>query len=306
MTGVNMNEHWAIIHAKGTRGLLAVLLGCLAVLNALDAARLNAQFIRAKDGVPLPAFDVASVKQNNSGSDGTHVLSKDARYSVENLPLREILKIAYGAKSDAQIAGGPTAILRNRYDIEARIDEEQYAEIKTMSAEDRRRQIGLMLQALLADRFHLAVNFQAKELPVYALVLAKGGPKFQASVTASSSHQGLSSSANSKKAEATAYEDKALDGLTRLLAAQPEVGDRTVVNKTGLSGKYDWSLHWARENNDAVVTPGGSAAQPAVDTEASGPELFTALEEQLGLKLKPQKDDVETLVIDDLEAPSEN
>jgi uncharacterized protein (TIGR03435 family) len=225
---------------------------------------------------------------------------------VENLPLREILKIAYGAKSDAQITGGPAAILRNRYDIEAKIDEEQFAQIKTMSSEDRRRQIGLMLQALLADRFHLGVNFQAKELPVYALVLAKGGPKFHPSVTASSSHQGLSSRANSKKAEATAYEDKALDGLTRLLAAQPEVGDRTVVNKTGLSGKYDWSLHWARENNDAVVTPGGNAAQSAADTEASGPELFTALEEQLGLKLKPQKDDVETIMIDHLEPPSEN
>jgi uncharacterized protein (TIGR03435 family) len=306
MTGVNMHEHWAIIRAKVTRGLPAALLACLVVFNALDAARLDAQLIRAKDGVPLPAFDVASVKQNNSGSGGTRVMSKDAGYSVENLPLREILKIAYGAKSDAQITGGPAAILRNRYDIEAKIDEEQFTQIKTMSSEDRRRQISLMLQALLADRFHLAVNFQPKELPVYALVLAKGGPKFHPSVTASSSHQGLSSRANSKKAEATAYEDKALDGLTRLLAAQPEVGDRTVVNKTGLSGKYDWSLHWARENNDAVVTPGGSAVQPAVDTEASGPELFTALEEQLGLKLKPQKDDVETIVIDHLEPLSEN
>jgi hypothetical protein len=136
MTGVNMHGHWAITRAKGTRGFLAVLFGCLVVFNALDAARLNAQFIRAKDGVPLPAFDVASVKQNNSGSDGTHVLSKDARYSVENLPLREILKIASGAKSDAQITGGPAAILRNRYDIEAKIDEEQFAQIKTMSSED--------------------------------------------------------------------------------------------------------------------------------------------------------------------------
>ena len=70
----------------------------------------------------------------------------------------------------AQIEG----LNADRYDIEAKIDEEQFAQIKTMSSEDRRRQIGLMLQALLADRFHLGVNFQSKELPVYALVLAKG------------------------------------------------------------------------------------------------------------------------------------
>ena len=202
-----MHERRAIIRGIVTRGLLAALLACLVVFNALNAATLDAQLIRAKDGVPLPAFDVASVKQNNSGSDGTHVLSKDAIYSVENLPLREILKIAYGAKSDAQITGGPAAILRNRYDIEAKIDEEQFAQIKTMSSEDRRRQISLMLQALLANRFHLGVNFQSKELPVYALVLAKGGPKFHPSMSASSSHQGLSSRADSKKAEATAYED---------------------------------------------------------------------------------------------------
>ena len=86
MTGVNMHEHWAIIRPRVTRGFLAALLASLVVCNALDAARLDAQLIRAKDGVSLPAFDVASVKQNNSGSDGTHVLSKDAIYSVENLP----------------------------------------------------------------------------------------------------------------------------------------------------------------------------------------------------------------------------
>ena len=211
----------------------------------------------------LLLLSVASVKQNNSGSGGTHVLSKDAIYSVENLPLREIIKNAYGARSDAQITGGPAAILKNRYDIEAKIDEEQLAQIKKMPSEDRRRQMSLMLQALLADRFHLGVNFQIKELPVYALVLAKGSPKFHPSVTVSPSRQGLGRHSDSRKAEATAYEVLALDGLTRLLAAQPEVGDRTVVNKTGLSGKYDWSLHWTRENNDAAFTPGGSATQPA-------------------------------------------
>jgi uncharacterized protein (TIGR03435 family) len=73
-----------------------------------------------------------------------------------------------------------------------------------------------------------------------------------------------------------------------------------------VSGKYDWNLRWAREKNDAAYPPGGAAAQPAVDAEETGPALFTALEEQLGLKLKPQKDKVETLAIDHIEPPSEN
>jgi uncharacterized protein (TIGR03435 family) len=304
------HEERRAICARVTERLLPALgvaaVGVPVLLSVLCVAKLGAQLIRAKDGVPLPAFDVASVKQNNSGSGATHVLSKDAIYSVENLPLREIIKIAYGAKSDAQITGGPAAILRNRYDIEAKIDEEQLAQIKKMPSEDRRLQMSLMLQALLADRFHLRVNFQPRELPVYALVLAKGGPKFHPSVAVSPSRQGLSIHSDARTAEASAHEDMALDGLTRLLAAQPEVGDRTVVNKTGLSGKYDWSLHWTRENNDAGFTPGGSATQPVVDAEASGPALFTSLEEQLGLKLRPQKDEVETIEIDHLEAPSEN
>jgi uncharacterized protein (TIGR03435 family) len=296
-------------YAKVRRGLRALAVALVAgslVLGALGVVELDAQLIRAKDGAPAPAFDVASVKQNNSGSWATNIRIRDARYSVENLPLRQIIKIAYGAKSDAQVTGGSAAILGNRYDIEAKIDEERYAQIKDLPPEDRRRQISLMLQALLADRFSLRVDFQTKELPVYALTLANGGPKFHPSVAASSSHHGLSSHTDSRKGEATAYEDAALDGLTRLLAAQPEVGDRTVVNETGLSGKYDWSLHWTRENNDAAFTPGGSAAPPTVDAEASGPALFTAIEEQLGLKLKSRKEEIETMVIEHLEPPSEN
>jgi uncharacterized protein (TIGR03435 family) len=287
---------------RGTSAKLGKRLAAFVFVAGLSALPLNAQLIRAKDGAPLPAFDVASVKPNNSGSTSTRVWSRDASYSVENLSLFRIIKIAYGAKSDAQIMGGPSEILKSRYDIEAKIDEEQVAKMKAMSSDDRRLQIDLMLQSLLADRFHLEVKFQTKEVPVYALVLAKGGPKFHPSVDASG-HPGLNSRSSSKKAEASGSDDNALDGLTRLLSAQTEVGDRLVVNKTGLSGKYDWSLRWTPESNDAV---GGNASQAAVDTEGSGPELFTALEEQLGVKLKPEKDQVETIVINRLEVASAN
>jgi uncharacterized protein (TIGR03435 family) len=79
-----------------------------------------------------------------------------------------------------------------------------------------------------------------------------------------------------------------------------------VVNKTGMSGNYDWSLRWRPERNEAAFPPGGGDAQPVVNVPETGPALFTALEEQLGLKLKPQKDKVETMAIDHVEAPSEN
>jgi bla regulator protein blaR1 len=296
--------------ARPGQGLLTALAvvavtGLLA-LSPLNPATLHAQLIRGKEGAPLPGFDVASVKPDNSVSGATHISFHGDQYSVQNLSLREIIKIAYGARSDAQLTGGPEALLGKRYDIEAKLDEAQFAQIHKMSPGDRRRQISLMLQLLLADRFHLKVNFQTKKMPVYALILAKGGPKFHPSVAASSSHPGLSGRSDAKKSDAAADEDRALDGLTELLAAQPELGDRPIVNRTGLSGKYDWSLHWTRQSNDAAYPPGKSAAQPALDGETSGPSLLTALQEQLGLKLKTRKDVVETIVIDHLEPLSEN
>jgi uncharacterized protein (TIGR03435 family) len=223
----NMRDDAGTIYIRARKGLLAALpvIAVAAVLViAPDTAKLNAQLIRAKDGVPPPAFDVASVKPNSSGSGASHIRSNDARYSIENVSLRTIIKIAYGVQSDAQITGGSGTILGNHYDIEAKIEDAQYAQIKGLSPADHRRQISLMIQALLAERFHLVVRFQTKRLPAYALIVAKGGPRFSPSVSAPSDHPGVTSRSNPQKAEATAHADIGLEGLTGLLASQLEMG----------------------------------------------------------------------------------
>jgi uncharacterized protein (TIGR03435 family) len=214
-----MGDDSQLTREKTRRGLLVALTLAATVVGAVPGkVRLHAQLIRARDGVPSPAFDVASVKPNNSGSGGSHVRSEDARYSVQNLSLRRIIEIAYGVQSDAQITGGSGAILGSHYDIEAKMDDAQYAQIKGLLPADHRRQICLMVQSLLAERFYLRVHFEMKNLPVYALTPDKGGPKLSASVSAPSDHPGISSHSSAEKAEASGREDRALDGLTGLLA----------------------------------------------------------------------------------------
>jgi uncharacterized protein (TIGR03435 family) len=297
----------------------------LVVCCAFEVTAVDAQLVRAKDGVPLPSYEVAAVKPNNSGADSTRIDIHANRYTFENFTLRQLIKVAYGIRSNAQLTGGPDQILGNRYDIEAKIDEAQSAEIKKMSLQDQRRQNAFLLQALLADRFHLKVHFETKELPVYALVVAKGGPKLQVSTALppvsrenlqpnssagraqqKPNHCGITVRSNSQKAEAIACEDVALDSLTDMLAAQAEAEDRPVVNETNLSGKYDWSLHWTPEDRTSVFKGGDRTAQPNVDTDTGGPPLFTALQQQLGLRLQSEKDTVETIVIDHIEPPTEN
>jgi uncharacterized protein (TIGR03435 family) len=237
---------------------------------------------------------------------------------VENLPLKQLIKIAYHVQSDSQfVVAAPNAILTERFDINAKEDEDQYAEIKKMSSKDRNRQRSLMLQSLLAERFHLKVHFETREMPTYALVLAKGGSKLQPSspelpasgnlpqtspspdeVKQKSKRNGVTEEVNPKKAEAAGY-DEPLDSLASVLSHQPEMADRPIINKTGLSGKYDWSLHWTPERSTMLHTDGASPA----DSEINDLPLFTALKEQLGLEIKSQKAEVETIVIDHIEQP---
>ena len=264
---------------------------------AMQVAAVDAQLVRAKDGAPLPTFEVATVKPSNSGGNSTHISTNDARYSYQNLTLRQIVKTAYGIRSNAQLIGGPDQILESRYDIEAKIDETQSAGMRKMSRQDQRRENCFLLQALLGDRFHLKVHFETKELPVYALVVTKGGPKLRVSNAQQNLNRpGTSVHSDAQKAEAISYEDLGLTSLTDMLAAQVEAEDRPVINETGLSEKYDWTLHWAPQGR----------AQPTADTDTGGPALFTALQEQLGLRLKSEKDAIETIVIDHIERPSEN
>jgi uncharacterized protein (TIGR03435 family) len=170
-----------------------------------------------------------------------------------------------------------------------------------------------MVQALLADRFKLKVSHQTKELPVYALVVAKGGPKLTETQVppptpdgTAAPNRGFRGIRMGGPGQLTGTNiDMGL--LADLLSGQRELG-RLVIDQTGLKGNYDWTLKWTPDRSDPMfkAPDGGQPSGDALPADSSGPSLFTALEEQLGLKLEARKGPVETLVIDSIEKSSEN
>jgi uncharacterized protein (TIGR03435 family) len=194
-----------------------------------------------------------------------------------------------------QILGGPNWIASDRFDIEDKVDDAVVAEMAKLGRDQRNQTERQLVQQLLADRFKLAVHFETKELPVYALVVAKGGPKLTAS---KEPDKGTSTSSNNGRLTAKGMTMENLaQRLTQNLAR--ELG-RVVIDKTGIEGKYDLDLTWSPENNSAAM------ANASNEASSAGPSILTALQEQLGLKLESTRAKVEALVIDHIEQPSEN
>jgi len=268
--------------------------GTAAVLIPIAMGIVNAPAIHAQgQNSTLPRFEVASVKRNNSGSQGNYFRPSNGRFSAENMSLQALLWWAYNVQ-DFQIVGGPGWIDSDHYDIEA----------KPAAGQDN-SQMQLMVQALLQDRFKLMLHRDTKVLPIYVLTVAKGGPKLKAGTcltpeanTPPAPGQGPSvycgyRGIGRNNLQATGTH---MDGFTDILTT---VLKRKVMDKTGFTGSFDVFLRWTP---DQVST--GNPAAPAVDT--SGPSIFTAIQEQLGLKLESDKGPVEVLVIDSVERPSEN
>jgi uncharacterized protein (TIGR03435 family) len=230
----------------------------------------------------LPAYDVVSIKLNKSGSSGVNVNSNDNRYSASNLSLKDLLEDAYGIKKDL-ISGVTGPIASARFDVEAKIVDRDPDALKKLSG----RQYGQMLMPFLMERFQLKAHTETKILPVYELVVAKGGPKFKpAEDEKRGSGTSIQGGHNGK--ELTAHNIS----MEHLASSLMNEFHRTVIDKTGLAGNYDLAMKWSTEDE-------------TTQTEAS-PLIFTALQEQLGLKLQPGKGPVDTLVVDSVEMPSEN
>jgi uncharacterized protein (TIGR03435 family) len=291
---------------------------CVMILSItlLSGVSLCVHFVEAENRASVPSFEVATVKPNHTGDGSTSIWRRNGSYRVQNLTLKEIIRIAYGLQSETQVSGGSDALLAQHFDINAKVEDQQQASMAKMSSEDQRQQMALMLQSLLAERFMLKVHWQKKELPVYALVVGKDGPKFkpfapqsetrEASLkpaASSAAHPGFSMTVNSAGAEVTAIGEP-IDALARMLANQKEAEGRSVIDRTGLNGKYDYTMHWTPQQD--AQTPKAADIGISQPAGGDGPSLFTALQEQLGLKVKADKGEVATIVVDHVEQPSEN
>ena len=273
------------------------LTSCVAVLLAVLLLGARAQSLAAHNvhdaAKPLPEFEVASIKLNKSGSGSSHADFDHGRFTATNEGIRGLIQYdAYGV-AGPQIEGGPAWLASERFDIEAKVDDATAAAMERLGPEERRQVKQQLIEQLLSDRFKLAVHWETKDLPVYALVRAKGGAKLTPSSDTSGS-SGTSSNRGHLKASGVTMARLA-ETLTGIL--NREVG-RIVVDRTGIEGRYDLALEWSPDD--------GSSSSASSDSQGSGPSIFTALEEQLGLKLESSKGPVKILVIDRVEQPSEN
>ena len=297
--------------ANCTRFLLAVATCAgLAVSSA-------AQIIHAND--PLPSFEVATIKPASTQPHPSSV--SPAEVNISNLTVRNLIEQAYGipwtSAENERVLGGPAWLDSNRYDIVARIPTDLAEAQQKLSRDQQKRQVSLMLQSLLVERFHLKRHFETRDLTVYALVVAKPNAHLIASTnqpesTAQESpgavqlpskpgdlRHGILVLYNGQSAQMTAKQ-ASLDDLAQWFAGYSEVGGRPVVNQTGLSGLYDFNLRWTRQSLAAAPQTATS------DADSEAPPLFTALSDQLGLRLKSTKAPVEVILIDHVDPPTRN
>ncbi len=279
------------------------------ILLALASIALATPILRARAQTPataspavaanVPAFDVISVKPNNSAAHAMMLnYTPDGLHAV-NIPVQFLLHEAFGLNDD-QIFGAPGWVQSIHYDVDAKVNGADVAALHNITHDQRRA----MLLQVLTERFKLAYHREPRILPVYALVVAKGGSKleeFKAGNDAAGEpkHPGRMQMQNS----ALTAEGVPMAPLASLLSSR--LG-RPVEDKTGLSGIYNFKLQWADERHEGP--PRGPDAVPSTDAppEPSGPSIFTALEEQLGLKLESAKGPVQVLLIDHIELPTQN
>jgi len=282
------------------------------VFGLLNAPQGIAQLTQASAG-PLPSFEVASIKPNRSSDNHVWIWSEHGRFRATGAKIKFLIEQAYDLK-EYQVSGGPSWINSERFDIEAKAEDVQTEEEEKLPPERRGEQTRLRIQRLLADRFKLRLGQTTKEMPVYALVVAKNGPKFHEAKPGDTYPNGM------KGFDGIAHPDVLYIGpdelrgqgvaIARLVNMLSEAMGRTVLDRTGLRGAYDFTARWALDQSPTATALGPEAGNPEAHAsppaEIFGSSFFTAIQEQLGLKLVSQKGPVDVLVIDHVERPTEN
>jgi bla regulator protein blaR1 len=275
-----------------------------------SAPLLTVAWMFGQTSTPSLTFEVASIKPSAKYDGRTLIqIQPGGGLRTSGATLTFLLTLAYDVRP-FQISGGPGWIGSERFDIFA--NPERCAasgnpadDLRNMTDSQRKtaqEQMRPRLQALLADRFQLVIHRETKEGAVYALVAGKNGAKLKpADGKEDSGFRGLRIGTGQLTGSAASLE--------MLVTALSNQLGRPGVDRTGLKGNFDFKLEWTPDAAQTTV-PGGGPPSPGADIppapDPSGPSLFTAIQEQLGLRLESQKGPVETIVIDRVERPSEN
>jgi uncharacterized protein (TIGR03435 family) len=266
----------------------------------------------------LPKFDVATIKPATGQDDRMMFMFVPGGIRLEGVPTQMLLQQAFDVEED-HIIGAPAWVKTKRYDVQAKVSPEDAPRLDKLKIDERRA----MMLPLLVERFNLKYHHETRELPGYELVVAKGGPKMKVSDvqppppkpadpsgTPGPDRPGRDTPPRGPMLRMMGRGNIESQGtnttmLARVLSQQLS---RTVTDKTGLKDNYDFTLHWTPDDAPAPK-PGGADGGPAHDDNASdsaGPSLFTAVQEQLGLKLESTKGMQDVIVIDHIDEPSEN
>jgi uncharacterized protein (TIGR03435 family) len=260
--------------------VVAVVLCVANALRAQDAGQPPAKPQRMAQDAD-PDWEVATVKPSDPNDPGgQHIRLRGRHVMLLDTTVEQFLLLGYGVQK-SQLAGVPDWAKTVKWDVDGVPDTEGDASWSQLQG---------MIRKILEERFGLKLHREQRELPVYALIVAKGGPKMILNTT---DPNGLLDQQNSAFSglDTEKLKNTAMSDLTQILQFRV---DRPVVDQTGLKGRYDFILKWTTDESKA---PTDGTAPPG---------LFTAIQEQIGLKLEPVKAPAEVLVIDAVEKPSAN
>ena len=284
---------------------------CAAALLAVAPAFVFGQGTAASSAstspeyVPTLTFDVASIRQSNSGYPME--VSGDSPLHASTLKLTnntvvDLIDMAYPVSSYSHILGGPAWLKSDRFNVQARSDSSVDEKLAKLSDDQAKLEKQHMLQVLLADRFQLKVHWETREGRVYALEVAKKGPKFREATARASGSEEVKGTSDTplriyQQGDGVLGYEFIAQGCSMKELSDELAGQlaAVVVDKTGLTGNYDFKVQYH-----------GTRSNMRTDDVSTWPPLETAIEEQLGLSVKPAKGPVLFLVIDHVEKPSEN
>ena len=278
---------------------------CRYLIIGLLCAHAAAQLLHPAS--KLPSYSVVSIRPSDPSEEQTHGTITPDTYRAERITLRELIAYAFGLGYEQELVGAPSWVRNDRFDVQAKLDEDQLADFLKLNRDGREEQMRLMMQSVLAERLQLTYHFSTRTLPVFELQLAKGGlkcpqdttsppaiadptlPRFRWYNAPSPSPARPSSAPSAEPALNLRTRGWPFWLLVSWISHQPELDGHPVLDKTGLNSSYDCSMSWSHDASDEAKE-----------------SLFSALRSQLGLRLQPAKDAVEVLVLDSIQKPSAN
>ena len=287
---------------------LAALLLCAAPARSQEAP--------AQSTSPVPAFEITSVKRDTSEATPVRLASPDiSRFTATNVSAKSLIQFAYDVRN-FQLSGGPSWIDTEKFDVDGKVEDSLAQQLRALPQTEQQNQVRKMLQALLVERFKLKIRHETKDLPIFALVVAKSGPKLHevpppdpqtSAPVPDLPHPGAPDLPPGEVEFFIFTDGKAMfsakaatiANLARMLAVPT---GRHVDDRTALHGAYDFNLSYTMDSSLGTVY----LRTPDAPPQPAGTSIFTAVQEQLGLKLESAKGPVDTIVIDDIQEPTPN